>query len=262
MFFRNVFKTMPTMTKIIQTIFIFSVFYFFTFSTSLILYAQDTLYYDANNKITADKESANSYRLHTVTQKGEVYRYYRMDGTLYAENIYTYLSNRLKTDTLKLSKLYSKNKLYWEDPFKNGIRHGNFIVYWENGKLKRKDKYAEGKFIKGICFDEKGKKIPYYEFEKIPEFPGGMTKLYEFLSSILKYPEDARNSGIQGQVMVDFVIDRDGNVTEVQVKTPFFESLDEEAIRVVSEMPKWKPGMQDGKAVRVYYQIPIRFTIN
>jgi TonB family protein len=250
------------MKKIIQTIFIFSAFYSFTFSTSLILCAQDTLYYDKNNKITEDKELATSYRLHTVTEKGEIYRHYKMDGTLYKENIYTYLTNKLKIDTLEVSKLYTKNKLYWERPLKNGKSHGHFVVYWENGKLKRKDKYANGKFIKGVCYDESGKKIPYYEFERLPEFPGGMTKLYEYLSSDLKYPEDARQLGVQGQVLVDFAITIDGSIVEVKVKTPFFESLDKEAIRVVSEMPKWKPGMQDGKLVRVYYQIPIRFTIN
>jgi len=142
------------MKKIIQTIFIF-----LFFSTNFILHAQDTLYYDENlKKITDGKEFAEFYRLCTIIKEKIVLQYYRMDGTLYEEHIYTFHFYGLRTDTLKLSKRYNGNNLYWEDPFKNGKRHGNLVVYWENGKVKRNDKYVEGKFIKGTCFDETGKK--------------------------------------------------------------------------------------------------------
>ena len=248
---------MHNMKKTIQTIFIFLLF---IFSTSLILHAQDTLYYDENDKKTTDKESAKSYCVHTITKEGEVYKYYKMDGTLDYENIYTY-SNELKTDTLKLNKRYVENKLYWENPFKNRKPHGNFIVYWENGKIKRKDEYVEGKFIKGICFDETGAEIPFYEFEKMPEFPGGIEKLYEYLSSNLAYPKDARKLGIEGSVIISFKIDKDGSITKVELKSSVFKSLDEEAVRVVTNMPKWEPAMIDRKPVWFYYTLPVRFAL-
>ena len=236
----------------------FLAFSFFIFLTSHILCAQDTLYYDKENNKTTDIELAKYY----VIAKENVFRYYNMNETLYQEEFYTYQPNEFKIDTLKLVKYWdTEDKLYWEESLKNGELHGDFIVYWDNGIVKRKEKYLDGKFIEGNCFNKKGKKIRYFEFEKMPEYRGGMSKLYTYLTSKLKYPEDARQLFIQGIVLVEFVIEKDGRVSNVQVKKTVFDSLDEEAVRVVSNMPKWKPGMSDNKPVRCYFHIPIQFSL-
>jgi len=244
--------------KLIQSIFIFL---FFIFSTSLTLRAQDTLYYDENNKITVDKESAKSYRVHTVTGEGNEYKYYKMNGTLDKEDIYTYhsyqLKKKFKTDTTQLSKEYEYvgNKLYWEKPFKNGKLHGTFIVYWEDGKIQSKYEYVDGKFAQGIRFEKTG------EVDEEPEFPGGVEGFYKYMRVNLKYPRDASESGIGGTVIVSFAIEKDGRITEVKIESSVCKSIDEEAIRVVTNMPKWKPAMQDQKPVRVYYLMPIQFRV-
>lgn len=97
--------------------------------------------------------------------------------------------------------------------------------------------------------------------EQMPEYPGGMQALFEYLSQNLKYPEDAKQQKIEGRVIAIFVVETDGSISNVEVVKPVFPSLDAEAVRVLSGMPKWKPGMQSGKVVRVKYTVPINFSL-
>ena len=98
--------------------------------------------------------------------------------------------------------------------------------------------------------------------EKMPEFPnGGMPGLMKYLSDNIRYPEAAKVAGIQGRVTVVFVVDKDGSVTNVETLRGVDAELDKEAIRVISAMPKWIPGMQKGKAVKVRYTVPVMFRL-
>ena len=100
--------------------------------------------------------------------------------------------------------------------------------------------------------------------EDNPSFPGGKQELYRYLSNHIKYPPSAKEAGIEGVVAVSFVVNTDGSITNVTVKEGqgLTKALNEEAIRVVKNMPKWKPGKQRGRPVRVQYRIPIRFSLN
>lgn len=97
--------------------------------------------------------------------------------------------------------------------------------------------------------------------EQMPEYPGGMQALFEYLGQNLKYPGDAKEQKIEGRVIAIFVVETDGSISNVEVVKPVFPSLDAEAVRVLSGMPKWKPGMQSGKVVRVKYTVPINFSL-
>ena len=97
--------------------------------------------------------------------------------------------------------------------------------------------------------------------EQMPEYPGGMQALFEYLSQNVKYPEDAEKQKVEGRVIATFVVETDGSISNVEVVRPVFPSLDAEAVRVLSGMPKWKPGMQSGKVVRVKYTVPINFSL-
>ncbi|MBU2649876.1 MAG: energy transducer TonB [Bacteroidetes bacterium] len=97
--------------------------------------------------------------------------------------------------------------------------------------------------------------------ESMPEFPGGIEKLYAYLGANIKYPQMARESGIQGTVYVTFVVERDGSVSDIKVLRGIGGGCDEEAIRVIQSMPKWNPGKQRGKPVRVQYNLPVRFIL-
>jgi protein TonB len=97
--------------------------------------------------------------------------------------------------------------------------------------------------------------------ESMPEFPGGEVSLQKYLYENIKYPQMAKESGIQGRVFVTFVVEKDGSVTDVRVLRGIGGGCDEEAIRVVQNMPKWNPGKQRGKPVRVQFNLPIKFTL-
>ena len=97
--------------------------------------------------------------------------------------------------------------------------------------------------------------------EEMPQFPGGEQKLMEFVAKNIKYPQIARETGIQGRVFVGFVVEPDGSISNVKLLRGIGGGCDEEAMRVIKSLPKWKPGKQRGKAVRVSYQIPVFFKL-
>ncbi|CAK7004592.1 MAG: hypothetical protein PETM_00139 [Petrimonas sp.] len=97
--------------------------------------------------------------------------------------------------------------------------------------------------------------------EEQPEFPGGNTAMMKFLSDNIKYPVIAQENGIQGRVITNFVVERDGSISDVQVVRGVDPSLDKEAIRVIQSMPKWKAGRQRGSAVRVRFTLPVVFRL-
>lgn len=97
--------------------------------------------------------------------------------------------------------------------------------------------------------------------EVMPSFPGGQGALIQYLNSHVKYPVVAQENGIQGRVTISFVVERDGSITDVKVARSVDPSLDKEAARVVSSMPRWTPGKQNGSAVRVKFNVPVVFKL-
>lgn len=97
--------------------------------------------------------------------------------------------------------------------------------------------------------------------ENMPSYPGGKDAMIAFLSSNMRYPDAAKKNGIHGRVIVSFVVDKDGSITETKVVRSVDPALDQEALRLVNSMPKWKPGTAEGKPVRVRYSIPFNFSL-
>jgi protein TonB len=112
-----------------------------------------------------------------------------------------------------------------------------------------------------IVGEGEGEETVFQVVEQMPEFEGGMAALSKYLSKNLKYPAQARNANIQGTVFVGFVVGNDGKIRDVSVLKGIGYGCDEEAKRVVSAMPPWKPGKQSGRAVSVRYSLPIRFVM-
>ena len=97
--------------------------------------------------------------------------------------------------------------------------------------------------------------------EEMPQYPGGMQAMLSFLQENITYPKDAQEKKISGRVIVTFVVEKDGSISNVETVKSVFPSLDEEAVRIVKAMPNWKPGKQNGKVVRVKYTLPISFSL-
>lgn len=109
--------------------------------------------------------------------------------------------------------------------------------------------------------DSTAKEEVFMVAEQMPEFPGGMKELLKFLQDNLKYPENAMKNNVQGRVIVQFVVEKDGTPTEFKVARSVDPDLDAEALRVLQTMPKWKPGMQRGEVVRVKFTVPVSFKL-
>jgi len=103
--------------------------------------------------------------------------------------------------------------------------------------------------------------IPFVVVESMPAFPGGDAALFKYLGESIKYPVIAQESGIQGRVICQFTVNRDGSIVDIEVVRSVDKSLDAEAIRVISKMPRWTPGKQRGKTVRVKYTLPVNFRL-
>ena len=122
----------------------------------------------------------------------------------------------------------------------------------KEAKVEKKDEPEPEKVEESKVFDV---------VEEMPQFPGGPSALFEYLSKNIKYPVVAEENGVQGRVIVTFVVERDGSITDVKVVKSVDPSLDKEATRVVKSMPHWIPGKQNGSAVRVKYTVPVTFRL-
>lgn len=118
-----------------------------------------------------------------------------------------------------------------------------------------------GKDVVVVATKKADQSDAYEVVEQMPQFPGGFAEMMKYLAKNIKYPSEARKSGVEGRVTVQVIIDTEGRVTNTRVIKAVDPYLDAEAIRVVSSMPKWNPGMQDGKPVNVKFLIPIMFRL-
>jgi protein TonB len=124
------------------------------------------------------------------------------------------------------------------------------------------DKAVEVKYVPVEVEEEEVEEQQIFQVvEEMPEFPGGMSECMKFLGKNIKYPTISQENGVQGRVIVQFVVNQDGSIVDAVVARGVDPYLDKEALRVVGMMPKWKPGKQRGKAVRVKYTLPVMFRL-
>ena len=220
-------------------------------------------YYKNGNKYMKEQVSSVS----PIIRNG-AYEEYFYDGSVKFKG--NFVNNEM--DGAWIS--YNKEKHFLETKmhYAKDIRHGKAYTFYENGKLKRLDMYVYDVLKLSTCYDTLGQEVDckalndseVVEKEKVmPQFPGGVKALFKYLADYIKYPVDARNRGIQGTVKVKFVVDVDGAVRSpvVENNTTGSKECEIEAIRLVQDMPKWTPATIDGKAVKVYYTLPVNFKI-
>ena len=228
--------------------------------------AQDTIYVNEHHK-WCSKEKADSYVVVTSSSPLTKVDSYTMEGKLtettyyirYVEEVFQCIKEGESTlyyedGSIKATAFYSNGKLQ------------SVKAYYPDGKLQREDSYTKkGKLKKSFLYNKEGKPTKNREpWERQPEFPGGDIALMNAVSSILKYPEDASKAYITGRVILQFVIDKEGKMTQAKVVRPTYYSLDKEALRVINEIGRkytWKPGIEHGEKISVRYTVPISFNL-
>lgn len=200
------------------------------------LYVHKIYYLHAENLMAAyevyDKKSANKNVSATLPIKNGKYEEWYLSGEK------------------KVTCFYTENKL-----------NGEFKVFYRNGNLKRVEQWQNGEWQNGECFDEQGNKTQYCSYQEMAEYIGGVTELYKFIGQTLVYPKDAMRDEIQGVVYVSFIIDTDGSVINPKIIKSVEKKLDDEALRIVNQMPKWKPGKFEGELVKTEFALPVNFKL-
>ena len=148
--------------------------------------------------------------------------------------------------------------------FHEGKLNGHRIEYYTTGVIKRDEIYKDSLFISGNCYDEKGKKMEFLPrgTRILPEYPGGEKAANAFIRTHIKYPKADMDANVQGRVIVKFVVEADGSVSNIGIARGVDTLMDEAAMDVVRLFPKFKPGTEDGRPVRSDYVLPIDFALH
>ena len=158
-----------------------------------------------------------------------------------------------------------KDKFDESEQVKNGVIGGDSLAHVSDTEETRpavKSTTKTGKITAESSASKKEFTGKVYEIvEQMPEYPGGLTALMNYLRVNIRYPAAAQKAGIEGRVIVSFIVEPNGSVSNLEIVRSVDTDLDQEALRVVRQMPKWKPGKQDGSTVRVKFHLPIKFML-
>ena len=208
----------------------------------------------------ADKQQSNDWEKNLIflgEQFGDAEPLIVIDGKVSTSEQLKALDKK-EVDNITVMKNEGALKVYakqFNADTSNGILFINTKEYVKNGEKKVVEVAVKAKK------PEEAEK-PFDVVEQMPEFPGGMPELMKFLQENVKYPEEAMKNGIQGRVLIQFIVEKDGSISEAKVIKKVNELLDAEALRVIGEMPKWTPGKQKGEAVRVKFTLPVTFRLS
>jgi TonB family protein len=150
-----------------------------------------------------------------------------------------------------------------EGGVKNGKRDGLWTGYFKRSKAHFSENYKNGELIAGKSTFDDGTTAAYTKTRAAaPAFKGGLEAFGSFLSRKIDYPVDARENNIQGTVVLSFVVEKDGKVSDIKVSKSVSPTIDAEAVRVINKCPPWVPGTEFGRPVRVAYSVPIGFHLD
>jgi len=195
----------------------------------------DTVYYDADWKVTA-KNNSSYYRIAKTIESGKLY---------------------------EVEDFYNSGKIQMKGSYSSlvpEIKNGVFTWYHDNGNPKSEVVYENNISKSTKYWKEDGTPQTEAEatLEKQPSYPGGITKLYKYIGKNFVYPPSLAKARPKGTIILTFVVDKEGGISDVEVTQSVHPLMDAEAVRVIKDMPKWEPGIQYGKPVRVKYTIPIK----
>ncbi len=215
-----------------------------------------------NSLSVVDSSNATFYKLVEFlgndSLKSKVQIHY-LSGALYSITEYSnypkFIKNGLAT------RFHNTGKIKSEIEYQNNNYHGKLKTYYDNGQLKRDENYLDGKLIDSRCYTLNGKDTTNYPYEVAARYPGGENALMKYISTNIKYPNKARKKGIEGVVYIKFIVNNLGEIEKCKIIKSVDPLLDNEAIRVISEMGKWIPAEMDGEKNSMSFTLPIKFKL-
>jgi TonB family protein len=178
--------------------------------------------------------------------------------------VYDSVGNRLVTDGTGYIKIYDEKfeNVIEEGPLKNSFRDSIWHGIANDAGYSYVETYRNGILIDGKSTEADGKEYHYVtEVRTAPRFPGGDRAFVNFLVRNIHYPEASKKNNVQGRVILTFLIEKDGRLTDIKVVRSLDQFTDKEALRVLALSPPWEPGIERGRPVRVKFSIPVNFTI-
>ncbi len=226
-------------------------------------YAQnDKEFIDQYGRETSeDKASAYLVKTYNPTDSNQVeIHQYQLNGTLLEKSTYQNFGRKTKIGVWQ--KWSGDGQLILDAYFnEKGNLEGTARSYFEDGRLRREDHFDDGKLVTGKVWDDNGDEIAHYPLLEEVSFGAEYMDWFRYLGKNVKYPTQARRMGIQGTVMVEFLIQKDGSVSDIKVISSPHESLSEETERVMRLSPKWNPQKIEGEAQVTLMTIPINFKL-
>lgn len=233
-----------------------------TIVLTIAAYSQDTTWFSKESKKVPGKESASTYNV-VFKDKADTNKVkqlsFTVSDTLQVErNFYPYYPKPVSNG---FYRVYEEGQLVEERFYRNDSLHGHHRTYRKNGLLRRDDLYENDKLVSGKCFGHTGTDTVWFERVMPAKFPGGMDSLQRYMLRNIRYPYAAKKDQIEGRVIVSFIIVKDGSIVDVAVKNSVHPDLDKEAMRLVSNMPRWIPGTLEGEPVKFTYRLPVLFRL-
>ncbi|WP_266203638.1 energy transducer TonB [Pontibacter kalidii] len=213
--------------------------------------------------LTADSSKVSLYtysdldggEYKTGVKEGPYYEWHR-NGNLKIEGNYSH--NKLHGE---YRAWYEGGQLYYKRLYEKGMEEDTLKAYYESGKLRRVEMYDSGEMVSGKLYSEAGKEVVFFPMTQLPSFPGGEYDMLRFLASNIKYPKHMQKAGVQGLVVLSFVVQPDGTFKDIEVVKGVHPDGDAEAVRVLQKMPLWKPGLEEGKPTDMHFVLPVRYSI-
>lgn len=237
---------------------------------------KDTIYYTNENGFVQPTRNRKDAVGYAIKKEYRPYHYVRkvifLDEPKLMVSYQCYDQKYVKEDLSDSSIINVKDGAF-EERYLNGQTKmlckyvedkldGDFKMFYPSGQIKRHDIFKLGVWVTGRCFDENGIETPYCDYVNLPEFPGGREALVKYLAENIKYPDDARSSGVEGTASYSFIVDTDGLIYHIRALMWLNSSINKECLRVIKSMPKWQPGKCEGVPTKFRYYLPIRFKLS
>lgn len=227
--------------------------------------SQVTTYYNAKGKVVKLLEKADSYTVvgnDSIKESRILEQKYSKSGQILSESRYLLKDSKVKIPDGLNKEWYENGQLHLEVSYNMNKLNGKLMSYSINGKMIRNEEYENDIFL----FD--GKRLNsaisnsiFEQVEQMPTFIGGAKALNNYIYGSLKYPEKSKKNGIEGTILVRFVINEVGDVAYVHIIRGLDSYCNDEAVRIVKKMPRWTPGKQNGFIVSTFEMLQIHFSL-